>query len=167
MSDIASSDPAVRPVIPPGTAGSPGADIPGGDVPSVVIVDADDRTRASLVGLLGIRGRVRVLGDAAQAKAAVTLIRDCHPDVIVLDPRLPDLEGGLLAIRIDPDPRPPGPHPRDGSDRQRRARIRGGGRRRVRPQDLPPRRARRRRRALRHRAASRAAASGAHHGLVR
>jgi DNA-binding NarL/FixJ family response regulator len=99
MSDIASSDPAVRPVIPPGTAGSPGADIPGGDVPSVVIVDADDRTRASLVGLLGIRGRVRVLGDAAQAKAAVSLIRDCHPDVIVLDPRLPDLEGGLLAIR--------------------------------------------------------------------
>jgi len=102
MSDIASSDPAVRPVIPPGTAGSA-----GGEVPSVVIVDADDRTRASLVGLLGIRGRVRVLGDAAGAKSAVTLIRDCHPDVIVLDPRLPDLEGGLLAIRtirtLDPD----------------------------------------------------------------
>jgi DNA-binding NarL/FixJ family response regulator len=106
MSDIASSDPAVRPVIPPGTAGSPGDDVRS-DVPSVVIVDADDRTRASLVGLLGIRGRVRVLGDAAQAKAAVNLIRDCHPDVIVLDPRLPDLEGGLLAIHtirtLDPD----------------------------------------------------------------
>lgn len=107
MSDLASSDPAVRPVIPPVTAGSPGAKVSGGDVPSVVIVDADDRTRASLVGLLGIRGRVRVLGDAAQAKVAVTLIRDCHPDVIVLDPRLPDLEAGLLAIRtirnLDPD----------------------------------------------------------------
>ena len=104
MSDIASSDPAVRPVIPPGTAGSPST-----GVPSVVIVDADDRTRASLVGLLGIRGRVRIVGDAGQAKAAVTLIRQCQPDVVVVDPRLPDLEGGLVAIRsirsFDPEVR--------------------------------------------------------------
>ena len=68
-------------------------------MPAVVIVDADDRTRASLVGLLGIRGRVRVLGDAGQVKAAMNLVRQYHPDVVVLDPRLPDLDGGLAAIR--------------------------------------------------------------------
>ena len=94
MSDIASSDPAVRPVIPPGTAGSPST-----GVPSVVIVDADDRTRASLVGLLGIRGRVRVVADAGKARDAVTLVRNHRPDVVVVDPRLPDLDGGLAAIR--------------------------------------------------------------------
>jgi DNA-binding NarL/FixJ family response regulator len=68
-------------------------------VVGVVVVDADDRTRASLVGLLGIRGRVRVLADAGRAADAIGLVRSHHPDVVVVDPRLPDLEGGLALIR--------------------------------------------------------------------
>jgi len=94
MSDIASSDPAVRSAPVPAPAGA-AAD----GVPTVVIVDADDRTRASLVGLLAIRGRVRVVGDAGRASDAATIIRTQQPDVVVLDPRLPELEGGIALIR--------------------------------------------------------------------
>jgi DNA-binding NarL/FixJ family response regulator len=104
MSDIASSDPAVRPASLPAPAGTA-----GDAVPAVLIVDADDRTRASLCGLLAIRGRVRVVADAGRAADAVTQVRAHHPDVIVLDPRLPELDGGLAFIRtvrsFDPDVR--------------------------------------------------------------
>jgi DNA-binding NarL/FixJ family response regulator len=79
----------------------------GDAVPTVVVVDADDRTRASLVGLLAIRGRVRVVADAGRAADAVAQIRTQHPDVVVLDPRLPEVDGGLALIRtvrsLDPD----------------------------------------------------------------
>jgi CheY-like chemotaxis protein len=104
MSDIASSDPAVRPASVPAPAGTA-----GDAVPTVLIVDADDRTRASLCGLLAIRGRCRVVADAGRAADAVTQIRSQRPDVIVLDPRLPELDGGLAFIRtvrsLDPDVR--------------------------------------------------------------
>jgi DNA-binding NarL/FixJ family response regulator len=72
----------------------------------VVVVDADDRTRESLVGLLGIRGRFRVVGSACDAKTALTAVRAHHPDIVVLDPRLPDTAGGVALIRsihaVDP-----------------------------------------------------------------
>lgn len=94
MSDIASSDPVARPATSPAPAGT----VSDG-VPTVIVVDADDRTRASLVGLLGIRGRVRVVADAGRAAEAVTHIRTHQPDVVVMDPRLPELDGGLAFIR--------------------------------------------------------------------
>lgn len=75
-------------------------------VPTVVVVDADDRTRESLVGLLGVRGRSHVVGSAGRVAEAVSLVRSAAPDVVVVDPRLPDLEQGLTLIRtlrgVDP-----------------------------------------------------------------
>lgn len=72
----------------------------------VVVVDADDRTRQSVVGILSIRDRFRVVGSAGHVAAAVDLVRDCHPDVVILDPRLPELTGGITLIRAirDLDP---------------------------------------------------------------
>jgi DNA-binding NarL/FixJ family response regulator len=61
----------------------------------VVVVDADDLVRESLVGLLGIGRRVTVVGAAAGAEPALDLVRRLHPDVVVVDPRLPELAGGL------------------------------------------------------------------------
>ena len=72
----------------------------------VVVVDADDRTRQSIVGILGIRDRFSVVGSAGHVQAAVELVRDRRPDVVILDPRLPELTGGVSLIRairaIDP-----------------------------------------------------------------
>jgi DNA-binding NarL/FixJ family response regulator len=72
----------------------------------LVVVDADDRTRESVVGLLGIRERFRVVGSAGHLGAAIRLVEELHPDVVIMDPRLPEVSGGVALIRairgIDP-----------------------------------------------------------------
>ena len=78
------------------------ADIPAAPEPSasptILVVDADDRTRQSLVGILGIRHRFGVVGSAGHADAAIALVSLHHPDVVVLDPRLPELPDGVALI---------------------------------------------------------------------
>ena len=64
----------------------------------VLVVDADDRVRESLTGLLGIGDRVVVVGSSGLAGAAFDLASDFRPDVVVVDPRLPELDGGLTFI---------------------------------------------------------------------
>jgi DNA-binding NarL/FixJ family response regulator len=67
--------------------------------PRLLVVDADDRTRASIAGILEIRHRYQVVGTAGHAGAALDLVAAHHPDVIVIDPRLPDLPDGFALIR--------------------------------------------------------------------
>jgi DNA-binding NarL/FixJ family response regulator len=64
-----------------------------------MLVDADDRTRESLVGLLGVHGRTRVVGSAGTVRDALALLKRERPEVLVVDPRLPELEAGLVFIR--------------------------------------------------------------------
>ena len=64
----------------------------------VVIVDADDRTRDSLAGLLSINERVRVVGCAGQPGAALDIVTATRPDVVIMDPRLPDMDAGTALI---------------------------------------------------------------------
>jgi DNA-binding NarL/FixJ family response regulator len=65
----------------------------------VLVVDADDRTRESIVGILGIRHRYEVVGSAGHVGAAIALVSEHRPDVVIIDPRLPDLPDGLALIR--------------------------------------------------------------------
>ncbi len=64
----------------------------------VLVVDADDRVRESLRGLLGIGQRLVVVGEAGGSSSALELVADASPDVVVVDPRLPEIEGGLAFI---------------------------------------------------------------------
>ena len=64
----------------------------------ILVVDADDRVRESLTGLLAIGERVKVVGGAGQAETALALAREQRPDVVVVDPRLPELDGGVRFI---------------------------------------------------------------------
>ena len=64
----------------------------------VLVVDADDRVRESLTGLLAIGDRVRVVGSSGLAGPAFDLANDRRPDVVVLDPRLPEIDAGLDLI---------------------------------------------------------------------
>ena len=66
--------------------------------PRVVIVDADRRIQQSLADLLGVTGEVRVVGRAGDVRAALQLVEREHPDVVLVDPRLPDIEAGLALI---------------------------------------------------------------------
>ena len=83
---------------------------PGQPAPvRVVLVDADDRVRESLCGLLCIGDRLEVVGSTCEAEPALEIVRETRPDVVVVDPRLPDVDGGLSFIRrlraIAPDVR--------------------------------------------------------------
>jgi DNA-binding NarL/FixJ family response regulator len=64
----------------------------------IVLVDSDDLVRESLRGLLGIGRRLSVVGAAGEPDAALRLIEALQPDVVVVDPRLPELAGGLAFI---------------------------------------------------------------------
>jgi DNA-binding NarL/FixJ family response regulator len=64
----------------------------------VLIVDADDRVRESLSGLLAIGDRVVVVGSAGHASLALELVASVAPDVVIVDPRLPDVDGGIAFI---------------------------------------------------------------------
>jgi len=64
----------------------------------VLLVDTDDRVRESLAGLLRIGHRCLVVGSAGTADAALRLARESAPDVVVLDPRLPGVDGGAGLI---------------------------------------------------------------------
>lgn len=64
----------------------------------VLVVDADDRVRESLSGLLAIGGRCMVVASAGQVGAALELAVDHRPDVVIVDPRLPDVADGMVFI---------------------------------------------------------------------
>jgi DNA-binding NarL/FixJ family response regulator len=66
--------------------------------PRVVIVDADRRVQQSLSDLLGVTGEVDVVGRAGDVRAALEQVETAHPDVVLMDPRLPDIEAGVALI---------------------------------------------------------------------
>jgi DNA-binding NarL/FixJ family response regulator len=66
--------------------------------PRVVIVDADRRVLQSLADLLGVTGDVEVVGRAADVRAALEEVERVHPDVVLVDPRLPDVDAGMALI---------------------------------------------------------------------
>lgn len=67
-------------------------------LPRVLVVDADDRVRESLSGLLGIGGRCMVVASAGDVTEAFELALGKQPDLVVIDPRLPDLADGIALI---------------------------------------------------------------------
>jgi DNA-binding NarL/FixJ family response regulator len=75
----------------------------------VVLVDADDRVRESLCGLLCIGDRLEIVGSTGQTSQVLDIVAATHPDIVVIDPRLPETDGGLSLIgrlrAIAPDAR--------------------------------------------------------------
>ena len=66
--------------------------------PRVVIVDADRRVMQSVADLLGVTGDVAVVGGAGDVRSALELVEQARPDVVLVDPRLPDIEAGVALI---------------------------------------------------------------------
>lgn len=66
----------------------------------VLIVDADRRVRRDLAELIGLREGVEVVGAAADPGAAIEIAERLQPDVVVIDPRLPDADAGFAVISL-------------------------------------------------------------------
>jgi DNA-binding NarL/FixJ family response regulator len=59
----------------------------------VLIADDDDLMRAGLVELLTTDPEIEIVGEAATGREAVARARRLAPDVVVMDVRMPDLDG--------------------------------------------------------------------------
>jgi DNA-binding NarL/FixJ family response regulator len=66
----------------------------------VLIADDHPVVRSGLAGMLGVEPDVEVVGEAADGGAAVELARSLAPDLVLMDLRMPVLDGAAATARI-------------------------------------------------------------------
>ncbi|MFD2078361.1 DNA-binding response regulator, NarL/FixJ family, contains REC and HTH domains [Actinopolymorpha cephalotaxi] len=59
----------------------------------VLVVDDDDLMRAGLRAVLSTDDTIEVVGEASNGREAVEQVRRLHPDVVLMDVRMPELDG--------------------------------------------------------------------------
>jgi DNA-binding NarL/FixJ family response regulator len=62
-------------------------------MPTVVIADDDELMRAGLAAVISSDPSIELVGEASNGREAVALVRDKAPDVVLMDVRMPDLDG--------------------------------------------------------------------------
>ena len=71
----------------------------------IVIVDDEPLARRRMKRLLAGSGGVTIAGEAGDGLSAVTCINNLHPDVVLLDVQMPELDGfGVVARLVRPAP---------------------------------------------------------------
>ena len=69
----------------------------------VVIADDHPVFRSGLQALLGVEPGIEVVGEAQTGAEAVQLARDVHPDVVLMDLHMPDMDGVTATRHITQD----------------------------------------------------------------
>jgi DNA-binding NarL/FixJ family response regulator len=72
----------------------------------VVLADDEELVRDGLALLLGLQPDIEVVGQAADGVAALERVRELDPDVLLVDIRMPRLDGLEVTERLAGSPRP-------------------------------------------------------------
>jgi len=70
---------------------------------SVVLVDDQALLRAGFRALIDVEADLEVVGEAGDGEAGLDLIRQVHPDVVLMDVRMPKLDGIAATQRVTED----------------------------------------------------------------
>ncbi|MDF1488528.1 response regulator [Tessaracoccus caeni] len=70
----------------------------------VVIAEDEPLLRSGLIALAEHDGDIRIVAEADQGGAAVARVRETHPDVVLMDIRMPGLDGITATQLIREDP---------------------------------------------------------------
>ena len=74
---------------------------------SVLVVDDQDLIRAGLCTVLARQAGIDVLGEAADGRAAIARARELRPDVVLMDVRMPGMDGIAATREITAGASPP------------------------------------------------------------
>jgi DNA-binding NarL/FixJ family response regulator len=77
------------------------------DATRVLIVDDDPLVRSALTLMLGGQGDVTVIGEAPDGREGVRMARELSPDVVLMDIRMPVLDGLAATRLLHAEPEPP------------------------------------------------------------
>lgn len=77
------------------------------DVIRVLVVDDNALVRAGLCAVLGAAADIEVVGEAADGADAVTAVRALRPDVVLMDIRMPGLDGLSATAEVRALAQPP------------------------------------------------------------
>ncbi|MGO2584112.1 MAG: response regulator [Brachybacterium tyrofermentans] len=77
------------------------------DVTRVGLVDDDSLVRAGLAMILGADPAIEIVGQGGDGSEAVTLVQKHRPDVLLMDVRMPGLDGIAATRAVSALPNPP------------------------------------------------------------